>query len=195
MTNAPADWPPAAALFMKIGVHGSESLDDILARKAREYETSGRILWGYGGTVLHPATQVQPFAAECTKRLGSVYVLMERLPKPRRYHIPNTDTATHYSANGTDWERLPESVQTGPAYALVLDEIIPVNREIDLRDYRVGIGHNKGRNATDYIRWRVDKGCLVYAGPMPDHPPAEQPVSIAYAARLLDPYAVFLRHD
>ena len=195
MSDASTGWPPDAFLYMKVGPHGPESLDEILVRKAREYEATGRIFWGYGGSVLHPRTQVWPFAEKWTALQGSLYVLMERLPKPGPNHIPNTSTATHYSADGDEYVKLPAGVRTGTAFALVLGEIIRVDREIDLRDFCVGVGDSKGKNAADYIKFQVDKGCIVAAGgeKTPDLPPPK-PVSIAYMARLLDPYAVFLRH-
>ena len=195
MSDASTGWPPDAFLYMKVGPHGPESLDEILVRKAREYEATGRIFWGYGGSVLHPRTQVWPFAEKWTARQGSLYVLMERLPKPRRNHIPNTSTATHYSADGDEYVKLPAGVRTGTAFALVLGEIIRVDREIDLRDFRVGAGDSKGKNAAEYVRWHVDKGCFVAATdePPPDHLPST-PASITYMAEVVPPYCVFLRH-
>ena len=194
MPNASMDWPPRACLYMKVGPHGTESLDEILARKALEFETTDRIFWGYGSNVLHPRTQVHPFCSEWVEKQGSVYVLMERIEGRAGRRIPHTASATHYSKDAADWKPLPEGVRTGPAYALVLDEIIKVDREIDLRDFHVGVGGSKGRNAAHFIKYHVDKTCLVAAGgKTPDHPPPK-PVSIGYIARLLDPYAVFLRH-
>ena len=185
------NWPPKACLFMKIGPHGPESLDDILARKSRELKATGRIFWGYGGNILHPRTQARPFVEKWVQKQGSVYLLMEQLQSPARNRVARANTATHYSEDKAGWWRLSASVETGPDYALLIDKIESVGRELDLRDYRVGIGDSKNTNAAGYIRHRVDKGAFVRAEKRPDHPP--KLVTIAYRARLLEPYAVFLR--
>ncbi len=191
------DWPPDAFIYMKVGPHGGETLDEILSRKNRELEKAGRIFWSYGGDhggPLHPKTQVQPFAEEWT----SVYVLMERLNSTYSgYGLP-PGTATEYSVNREGWKRIPEGIRTGLSRArsgisraLVLSEIEPVGRELDLGDFEIGIGPSKGKNATEYITGQSDKGCLVAARSTSDRPP--KLISIGYQARLLDPYAVFLR--
>ncbi len=188
------DWPPRAYIHMKVGPHGPEkTLDEILARKAREFRATGRIFWGYGGFVLHPRTQVWPFADEWVEKQGSIYLLMERLERAAKNRVPNALGATHYSENGNDWCPLPRGVATGPTHALIIDKIEPVNRELDLREYRAGIGPNAGKNALDFIKGMSDKGCLVHEGKTPDR--EEKLVTIAYAARLLLPYGVFLRRD
>ena len=195
------NWPPDAFIYMKVGPHGGETFDEILSRKNRELEKAGKIFWSYGGDhggPLHPKTQVQPFAQEWTQNQGSVYVLMERLNSPgSRYGLP-PGTATEYSVNRDEWEGIPEGIQTGLSRAptgisraLVLAEIEPVNRELNLSHFEVGIGPKKGRNATDYIRNQTDKGCLVAARSTSRS--CSKPISIGYQARLLDPYAVFLR--
>ena len=71
---------------MKVGDYGSECLEGILDRKNRELEGSEKmIFWGYGGTVLNPKTQVQPFVEERKEDLGCIEVLMERTPSnPRK---------------------------------------------------------------------------------------------------------------
>lgn len=191
MDNQGREWPPRAYIHMKVGPHGPESLDEILDRKNREFRETGRIFWGYGGFVLHPRTQIWPFAEEWVEKLGSVYLMMERLENPARSRVPNALSATHYSENGNDWAPLPRGVATGPAHALVVGKIEEVNRELDLREYRVGIGRSTGKNALDYIKGMSDKGCLVRAGKTPDR--EEKLVTIAFAARLLLPYGVFLR--
>ena len=66
------NWPPHAFIYMKVGPHGGETLDEILSRKARELEKADRIFWSYGGSILHPETQVQPFAQEWNQEQGSI---------------------------------------------------------------------------------------------------------------------------
>ena len=58
--NAPYR-PGDGILFMKVGVHARESLEDIIERKDKEIRDAGYALWGYGGSTCHPSTMVQPF--------------------------------------------------------------------------------------------------------------------------------------
>src|SRR4051794_17156282 len=51
-------------LLMKVGVHAGEPLDSIILRKQEEERMSAFLLWGYGGTLCHPSTQVRPFAEQ-----------------------------------------------------------------------------------------------------------------------------------
>ena len=186
------NWPPGAFIYMKVGPHGGETLDKILDRKGGELEKAGKIFWSYGGRgPLHPTTQVQPFSKEWTQKQGSVYLLMERLNSTGRSYGLRAGTARHYSED-RDGERkpVPEGILTAPPFALVLGEITSVDWELDLRDFKVGIGGKKGKNATYYIGNQVDKGCLVAARSTAGCP--SKRVSIGYQARLLDPYAVFL---
>jgi hypothetical protein len=81
------DEPPPYAIVMKGGVHASEGWEEIVERKRGEERSAGVILWGYGGTVCHPMTQVQPFAEDAE---GAVAVLMIRTPRPRRWCGPSS---------------------------------------------------------------------------------------------------------
>ena len=186
------NWPPHAFIYMKVGPHGGETFGEILSRKARELEKAGRIFWSYGGRgPLHPENQVQPFAKEWTQKQGSVHVLMERLNRTGYGSGPRAGTATHYSVT-RDGEReaIPEGILTGPPHALVLGEITWVGKELYLGNFEVGIGLSKGKNATEYIGNRVDKGCLVAVGSTRGG--VSKRVTIGYQARLLSPYAVFV---
>src|SRR5258706_290594 len=67
---------PNAFIFMKIGSHAGENLEEILERKQREIEVAGRTFWGYGGPPCHPLKQVQPFARSLVKQ-PTIFLLME----------------------------------------------------------------------------------------------------------------------
>ena len=56
--------PGDGILFMKVGTHAQESLDDIIARKSKEIADAGFAMWGYGGNTCHPTSMVQPFAEQ-----------------------------------------------------------------------------------------------------------------------------------
>ena len=54
--------PGARIVYMKVGTHANEPLDQILDRKLKEIDEAGVAFWGYGGSTCHPVTTVQPFA-------------------------------------------------------------------------------------------------------------------------------------
>src|SRR5438552_4137076 len=64
-------------IFMKVGNHAGEDWDQILARKKKEFEQTGFIFWGYGGSACHPINQVQPFARLAVKEDDGVKLVMQ----------------------------------------------------------------------------------------------------------------------
>ena len=185
------DNPPEAFIFMKVGNHASENFDAILERKNRESERAGCIFWGYGGTACHPLMQVQPFARLYVKKQGCIYLLMEPIDSKAD---PDIDPAREYSDDGATWHPLPKGISViGSRYALVLDEIEPANFEIDLEKYVVGIGHSRGKTASEYLQGRIDTGCLTVGTASSFSPVPPLKKSIKFSAKLLEPYAVLLR--
>lgn len=190
--------PPQAFVFMKVGSHAGESLNEIVKRKQRELSAAGRIYWGYGGGPCHPITQVRPFAQEWVPRIGTLQILMQQIDSgfTRNHPARPARQASEFSVDGKEWHSLPAGVViTGSKYALVLgEEIRHAELDLDLGQLEVGIGSTKGRNAARYIRSRVDKGCLVAT---PSFSAGRQanptPTPIAFQARLVEPYAVLLR--
>lgn len=60
-------------IYMKYGVHAGHTVEEIIARKSEEYHRTGKMFWGYGGTICHPTKQVQPFVRDIISRgTGSV---------------------------------------------------------------------------------------------------------------------------
>ncbi len=184
---------PQAFIFMRVGRHAGENFEDILERKQRELSEAGMIFWGYGGTTLHPIRHVQPFAKLWVQKTGSIQILMEPIDSRAD---PDVLPANEFSVDGIEWEPLPPGiVVTGSRYAIVLDEIKPGHLDLDLGRFEVGIGPSRGRNAVGYVRGRIDKGCFVSTQLADAERDVQQPpVSIGFQARLLDPYAVMLRH-
>ena len=179
---------PQAFIFMRVGNHAGESFESILERKQRELEQAGQIFWGYDGTTLHPIRHVQPFAKLWIQREGSVQIVMEPIDSRAD---PDIVPAKEYSIDGIDWHPLPSGIVVkGSRYAVVLDEIKPGQLDLDLGQYQVGIGPSRGRNASEYVRGRVDKGCFVAA----EATDAVRNIrKVEFQARLIDPYAVMLR--
>lgn len=183
---------PQAFVFMRVGNHAGESFESILERKRRELEESGKIFWGYGGTTLHPIQHVQPFAKLRVQDGGSINIVMEPINSKAN---PDILPAREFSVDGVKWEPIPSGIcVTGSRYAIVLDEIKPGDLDLDLAKFQVGIGPSRGRNATDYLKGRVDKGCFVAADPTNEKPNTTgRLIKVQYQARLLEPYAVMLR--
>ncbi len=193
---------PEAFIFTKVGTYEGECLNCILERKRRglkeaRLKEARRIYWGYGGIgrgPLHPTNQVQPFVEEWS---DSIEVLMGPIEANTNIHpagecpVPNTPLASEFSVDEENWESLPSGVfVSGSRWALVLDEIRPCDLELDLRDYVVGIGDKKGTPATEYLKGQTSKGALVKANSM--NPGRAVQALVAYRARLICPYAVFL---
>ena len=179
-------------VFMKVGDHAGETFEDILARKRKEYVKTGMIFWGYGGNACHPIQQIRPFARSVFDKQGSLYLLMQPIHSNAD---PDILPATEFSADGVTWEKIPKGIEvTGSRYALVLDEILPEEIDINLEQYVIGIGPSIDRRAQDYLKGRTDKACLV-------HSPTHEEIlnknnirGVKYAARMQEPFAVLLRH-
>jgi len=69
--------PGQGLLYMKVGTHARESLEDIIARKTKEIEDAGLAFWGYGGNTCHPQTMVQPFAKKYERQGEVIYLCMQ----------------------------------------------------------------------------------------------------------------------
>lgn len=180
-----------ALVFMKVGRHAGETLDEIVERKMKEKADAGQIFWGYGGGNMHPLSKVQPFARSRVKDGGKVVFVME----PMTSNHPDSELfASQYSVDGQTWEDVPEGINVrGSRYALVLDEIIPQEMEIDLAEYRVGIGPSEGRPGSEYIRGRVDKGVFSYGGRSNEVDSVVKKIGLV--ATLREPYAVLLSNE
>ena len=162
--------PNASLLFMKVGIHAREPLEEIIERKLQEIKDTGRSFWGYGGSTCHPTTMVQPFAAEQEALRNPIYLVMQKM---NSNHWAEPVRADEFSVNGRDWE---------------------VELELPLARANVALGKSQGKSATDYISGRVDKACLTLDGNDLPLAPDEPRMQIGLVAKLESPYAVFLRN-
>ena len=191
--------PGAGIVFMKVGTHAQETLEDIIKRKQREIDEAGIAMWGYGGGTCHPLTMVQPFAKAFETRGGAIYLCMEQMESR---HFAEPMRAEQSSADGLTWTDIPEAIRVlGSRYALVIKDLREESFDLPLGDTKVAVGNQQGKTGNLYIRGRVDKACLEVtgAGPRPSAAPGpesgEQRVThISLVARLEHPYAVFLRN-
>lgn len=182
--------PDEPFVFMKVGRHAGEDLDEILTRKKEELNRAGVIFWGYGGGTMHPIDKVQPFVRSRIEHGGQIKLLMQSIVSRH----PDTEAvAKEFSRDGVNWEPIPEGVVVrGSRYALVIGEIEGGDLDVDFDAYQVGAGPSAGKPAAGYIRGRVDKGCLD-PRTIAQSDEGGHPIHIDYAAQLVDPYAVLLR--
>lgn len=185
--------PGSGILFMKVGTHARESLDDIIARKSREIEETGYAMWGYGGNTCHPRTMVQPFAEMLSERRRPIFLCMEEMPSN---HFAEPLRASEYSVDGMEWKPMPPTINVrGSRFALVIKELRRETFVLPLERTRVAVGINRGRLGSRYVQGRVDKACLEVADRPENLNDAERrEIKIGLIAELVEPYAVFLRN-
>lgn len=177
-----------AILFMKVGTHANEPLEEIILRKRREIEDAGFSMWGYGGSTCHPRTMVQPFASAAA-RDGKIVRLCMR-PMDSR-HFAEKVRAGDYSVDGVQWQPVPKDINVlGSRFALCITDLEPVSARLDLERTRVAVGRSQGRVGNDYLRGHVDKACLEVGHGLSS---GASDIPIGLVATLVEPYAVLLR--
>jgi hypothetical protein len=180
-------------LFMKVGTHAQESLEDIIARKTKEIEEAGYGLWGYGGNTCHPQTMVQPFAKAFERRGETIQLCMHPMTSNHRADPLRADES---SPDGVNWSAIPSAIRVlGSRYALVIKSLRKDEFELPLDRTLVAVGPSKGLSGASYINGRVDKACLeVTDKPILLNAPKNTIVKIGLVAELAPPYAVLLRN-
>ncbi len=178
-------------LFMKVGVHAQEPLEEIIARKNREIQKEGFAMWGYGGGTCHPTTMVQPFARTFEKKGGRILLCMQEMESS---HFADKVRADEFSTDGISWKNIPDGINVlGSRYALVInglrrtEDILPLDRTV------VAVGNSQGRAGNLYIKGRVDKACLAF-NPAAPLGAVDTVTPINLLAEINSPYAVFLRN-
>ncbi|MCA1370173.1 hypothetical protein I6F15_22595 [Bradyrhizobium sp. BRP14] len=186
--------PGNGILYMKVGTHAQETLEDIIKRKSQEIKDTGYGLWGYGGNTCHPASMVQPFAKAFREAGKPIHLCMESMDSK---HFAEPLCPAEFSVDGIRWEKIPDAIEVrGSRYALVIDEILEDDFRLPLNMTRVPVGPSAGRLGSRYINGRVDKACLEVLG-QPELANIEEPAlerQISLVAELKAPYAVFLRN-
>lgn len=182
--------PGTGIIYMKIGTHAQEPLEEILERKQREIDEAGVSFWGYGGGTCHPLLRVQPFVKERLATGHAIYLVMKPMVS---HHFAAPTPAREYSDDGVTWKSIPKGVEVrGSRYALVLDEIKKADLDLDLGQAVVASGLKRGMPASSYVRGRVDKGCFILEDTRVVHDELA-PEHISLLATLREPYAVLVR--
>lgn len=183
--------PGQGVLYMKIGTHAKESLDDIIKRKTLEIEEAGFGLWGYGGNTCHPQTMVQPFAREYVRNGSRIYLVMEPMESK---HFAEPIRADEFSVDGLHWEKIPDSINVlGSRYALAIKDLRVEEFDLSLDQTQVALGNSMGAPGGKYISGRVDKACLRIMQE-DEHRGPERRVHIGLIADIVEPYAVYVRN-
>lgn len=179
-------------LFMKVGTHAQETLEDIIARKSKEIADTGYAMWGYGGNTCHPRTMVQPFAEDMAARNQPIILCMQAMDSK---HFAEPLRASEYSPDGIKWLTVPETIHVrGSRFALVIKELRREEHTLPLNQTKVAVGSSRGRLGSRYVQGRVDKACLeVLPEPELVNEPEKALIKIDLVAELAEPYAVFLR--
>src|SRR5271154_6762201 len=113
--------PGQGLLYMKVGTHAQEPLDQIFERKRKEIRDAGVAFWGYGGGTCHPETMVQPFAKSFERRGEAIYLCMEQMDS---HHFAEQIAAEEYSIDGMTWQPVPGGVRVlGSRYALIVQNL------------------------------------------------------------------------
>lgn len=175
-------------IFMKYGVHASESIESIIKRKMEEIEKCQKMFWGYGGVLCHPLNQVQPFLEENVLRKEKTYLLLSKTPSELN-NVPQI--AKMYSCDKINWEPIPNEIKVlGSKFAIVCSSIEQCDFNLDLSSYIVPVGNSRGRKLSQYIQGRVDKACGRYNKDVSGVEP--RIVNITLCAEIVYPFSVFL---
>lgn len=183
--------PGHGVIYLQVGNHAEESLEVIIARKQQELASAGKIFWGFGSSLCHPLHHVRPFVKGHAKEGRDVYAVMEEM-KNEYFGVPKE--ATQFSIDDIAWEPIPAGVKVrGSRYALILGSLEEVDLTLDLALTKVSEGTGRGLVGSEFIQKRVDKACLNILPPVPGGPHPSDIRQVRYIARLIEPYAVFVR--
>ena len=161
-------------ILMKYGYHAKEDENTIIKRKQQEIMEKGYCFWGYGGTLLNPLKQVQPFSKN-----KKIYVLFVHT---KSTYQNDGKLSLYYSINQKEYEPIPKKINVyGSKYALVFKDLKKVDFSINLNDYEIAIGPSKGKKLSQYFQGRVDKACAKFK----EKTDIEKNICIDYIAELL----------
>lgn len=184
--------PEQGVLFMKVGVHAKETLEEIVDRKMKEIRDAGYAMWGYGGNTCHPCTIVQPFANKYAKQGKSIYLCMESMDSK---HFAEPKRAEEFSVDGVIWQKVPDQINVrGSRYALKIKDlqILKEPFNLDLAQTEVAEGPSAGKKGDKYIQGHVDKACFKIIENTPEIL-SHKNITISLTAELDSPYAVFVK--
>lgn len=189
----------AGLVFMRVGTHAGETIEEIVARKRKEIEDAGQAFWGYGGQNCHPRAIVQPYAESVAAAGNVVRLCLETVAPEKETYWAEASEAREWSIDGVNFRLLPKGIRvTGSRYAFVITGLRAERFELPLKSARVAVGPSRGRLGARYIDeigGPVDKAVLRVEDPSDQHLEKGdvETILIRYVAELHRPYAVFLK--
>lgn len=154
-------------VLMAYGTHAGEGPDCIISRKKNELIKTGRVFWGYNGTLCHPINQIQPFLQENIENDQQTYLaLVQTQTYLEQHNVVNVinNRAILYSEDRIDWLPIPSGNNViGSKYAVICSSFEKCNIAVDLSQYRMMYGTYAGKRASDFWGWRKNKACCRYS--------------------------------
>jgi len=177
-------------IYMPCGIHANESIESIVKRKVKEIKKNGYMFFGYSGFLLHPHSQLVPFAKENKRKKEKTYLLISSTTENFQ---GITETAKDYSINKYEWFDIPKNINIlGSKYAIVCKSIKSCDFEIDLNDYIIARGKHKKQRFAEIYSDKLDRICGEY-NPKDKKETNKKTVHIDYIAEITEPYAVFVK--
>ena len=113
--------PGAGLVFMRVGTHAGEPLEEIIERKLKEIDEVGYAFWGYGGINCHPRSVVQPYAEEIAAMCDTVHLCLEEVPPDKETYWADETSAQEWSIDGLNFRPVPKGIRvTGSRYAFII---------------------------------------------------------------------------
>ena len=181
-------------LYMKVGTHAQESLDHIIARKRKEIEDAG--FAHFGDTEEHLLIPRRNGSAVCKRlraRGGTIYLCMEEMDSN---HLACRSPPMNTSADGVVWDAHSSgNHSSGFAIRISNQGSATLGIRIAADDIRARSDRkSRGTIGAKYIAGRVDKACLEVTELPAPAAETRSVKKIGLVARIVDPYAVYLRN-
>jgi hypothetical protein len=177
---------PKYVLIMKIGPFCGFSLEEIIDIKSKEQEKIGKFFLGYSGVFCHPKRVVEfiKLAKSENERVSVLFITT-----PSNFNSP-IERLSQYSFDATQWQNLPEEVLlVGSKFSIVAKDMRKVDMDINLADYTSMLGTTAGKTLDEYLRWRCDKSCALYA----PQESKKKTARISYICELTDEGIVYVK--
>lgn len=172
---------------MKIGPFSGFSLEQIFDIKTLEEQKIGKFFLGYAGVFCHPK-RVAEFVKLAQSENQKVQVFFI---ETKSNFISPIERLSEYSVDKESWQPLGEEVLlVGAKFSIVGSSLKKTDFEINLSEYQSILGSTPGKTLDEYLVWRCDKSCAVYA-PQKDKKPKMSKIS--YMCELAEDGVVYVR--
>lgn len=178
---------PKYVIVMKIGPFSGFSLEEIIRIKEKEEEEIGKFFLGYAGVFCHPK-RVAEFVQLAKRENEKVFVLFI---KTNSNFVSSIERLSEYSLDKESWQPLGEEVLlVGSKFSIVGKKLERVHFDINLSDYQSMLGTTPGKTLDEYLRWRCDKSCAMYA---PENTKPPKMATISFMCELTEEGVVYVK--